>query len=1015
MGEEHGALLDLESTLLADLEELDSPGAYRGFRDRLRHLDFGVLDSTGSRASTWLCSAVSRDELDFEQLAEDLDDQSRLGRAAAFCLVERFGDRPEVLEGLILGLSPYEAPKVGRSGTSHVIHLMGLSGKSGLIPLLERILRENYHHHAPSWTAQALENLGVETGSLWPNRDRSITVSQSGSSIIIHHDSRFSGSSNCPNCEFFPCRINHYYRGAIEDCKLWRKISPETLLEIVDYRKEAERGSTVDASEAPEAQVREACSRAEALAASGELREAAEAWRMAARHATGPDEQLRWITRAMRTMVRAGDRPAAYALTTLAEDKARAAEDEKVIRRWERTRLGLQEELGVYVASQRDQYRTARGRLQADLLARFRRGPGRDPKELAAAAAMGEQYLLQAGGDEWLRYRWQSYLLSTYRTLACPDLAENMFHRTVPHDVADDATKDAGTLGRAVLAARHELYFGEARSAIEQLERLLPRIRANHDPDRRLEYLGYVAEAVATTRKWTFAEALSLIREMRQLYVDLLTGFSSAPSRKRLRERHQRTLECAVRLSAGYAESSGGAMEAEGLAEIWRLIVATRNPELQRARLMLDTDQARRLRSLEDSLHRGLYYYQIEGSERAQFVESFLRRVVDYEVAHVRRERRPVSEGEGLGSADQCLLWFAFGELAPLGTYLLLIRERETCRAVWLRDCDDLFEQMAAWQQYTEKLALRGAGDLRCYREVYSARAQRQVIEKPDEALVHEAVSRLLAESPATDGASSSRDLYPDGPLYTLPIEALPDPARPGFYLGERLATRYCLRPRPHRGAEEMLSLRKGWIGLGGIPAPRDDIGRFAYLPGTRWEVEALAHDLSHRGTSVATCLTYEEAHLENLVDALEKHRPSVLHLAAHGIGDPEYPDACSLVLAVEPGGAAAELLPFRLIRDLPVDGLELAVLSACWSLVGPVGLGTGIEGLAWALLDAGVDHVLASRYPVSDHHTVAFMRCFYEHLFEHPPAEALRRARIAAHRSEGVPLRELGAWALWC
>ncbi len=1019
MDEKNGPHLNLETTLLADLEGLDNLEAYRSFGERLRRLIPGELDTAPSRALTWLHGAISQDDLDFEMLLKDLDDQSRLGRAAAFCLVERFRDNPEILQDLILAPSPYKAPKANRFGSSHIIDLMGLSGSTELIPLLKRVLCENYHYHAPSWIARALENLGAEIDRRWMNDGRSITVTQNGSALFVHHDDRFGGSSNCPSCSFFPCRINDYYRGAIEDCKLRNRTSPAKLFEIVDYRPEAERGPTVEAQETPEISVGIYRRQAEASTSSGQLRQAAEAWQLAAQHAKSADEQLRWITQAMRTMICAGDRPAAYALATLTDDKVQASEDNDVLRRWERTFLSLQEELGVYATDSRNQYRTPQGRIQASLLAHFRRGPDQGLSDLASAVRMTKQYLLQTA-DDWLLYRWQSYLMSSYRVLSRPDLAKDMVSRTAAEFAADDPRN----LETAVLKTRYRLYFEDAQIASKRFRRLLPEIRACQDPDRRLEYLGYVAEAASVARDWSFVESLALAREMSRNYAQALEKLSSAPSRKRLRERHQRTIEGILCLLMVYAEGPKGEMEGEGPAEAWRLIAATRNPELQRVHLALDGQEAGQLDLLENSLHRGLHYYQVEGSERGRFLDKFLRRVVDFEVAHVKRKQQPAAETDAPTSADQRVMWFAFRELEADGTYLLLVNVRARYRAFWLRDCDEIIEHMSTWQQYTEDLSLHestlhGSDDLRGRREVSSARSRRRTIEKPDEALVRNAVGRLLGEildaSEDANKGTKLRDLYPEGPIYTLPLEALPDPAEPGSYIGERLAIRYCLRPRPRRSGDEMISILNGWIGLGGVPAPPGDVGRFGYLDGTRREIEALALDLKSRGASTVISLTGEEAHLENLMDALKKHQPSILHLAAHGIGDAEYPDACALVLAVEPGGAAGVLLPFRLIRDLPVDGIELAVLSACWSLVGPVGAGTGIEGLAWALLDAGVDHVLASRYPVSDQHTVTLMRCFYKHLFDQPPAEALRRARVDAHRLEGVPLRELGAWALWC
>jgi CHAT domain-containing protein len=93
---------------------------------------------------------------------------------------------------------------------------------------------------------------------------------------------------------------------------------------------------------------------------------------------------------------------------------------------------------------------------------------------------------------------------------------------------------------------------------------------------------------------------------------------------------------------------------------------------------------------------------------------------------------------------------------------------------------------------------------------------------------------------------------------------------------------------------------------------------------------------------------------------------------------------------------------------------VELVVLSACSSLLGRSGRGAGMEGLAWAFLQAGVTQVIASRYPVDDRATVTFMRALYRHLQDLPVAEALGRTRDECLRAEGLPLREVGAWSVW-
>ncbi len=64
----------------------------------------------------------------------------------------------------------------------------------------------------------------------------SISVDPGSEGILISTDEKFTGTSNCPDCRFFPCRINRYYPGAIQDCSFWNRTDPETSGGIRDLR-----------------------------------------------------------------------------------------------------------------------------------------------------------------------------------------------------------------------------------------------------------------------------------------------------------------------------------------------------------------------------------------------------------------------------------------------------------------------------------------------------------------------------------------------------------------------------------------------------------------------------------------------------------------------------------------------------------------------------------------------------------------------------------------------------------
>ena len=68
---------------------------------------------------------------------------------------------------------------------------------------------------------------------------------------------------------------------------------------------------------------------------------------------------------------------------------------------------------------------------------------------------------------------------------------------------------------------------------------------------------------------------------------------------------------------------------------------------------------------------------------------------------------------------------------------------------------------------------------------------------------------------------------------------------------------------------------------------------------------------------------------------------------------------------------------------QLPLEGLELAVLSACETGLGELTAGEGVQGLVRAFHLAGCPTVIASLWSVGDDATAALMVVFYHGLWE--------------------------------
>jgi tetratricopeptide (TPR) repeat protein len=159
--------------------------------------------------------------------------------AASLYLITRRADDEAYFRELLLTADPLTRSKGSKEACAFLTKFMGFSGNTQFIPLLYEVLAERYHFCWQSRIVTALNNLDE-----YPNEDniphlRGIRIEKMGgddSRIYIHTDERYDGSSECPQCRFFPCKINKYYAGGIHICKLWNNINPDTLDDIVDKR-----------------------------------------------------------------------------------------------------------------------------------------------------------------------------------------------------------------------------------------------------------------------------------------------------------------------------------------------------------------------------------------------------------------------------------------------------------------------------------------------------------------------------------------------------------------------------------------------------------------------------------------------------------------------------------------------------------------------------------------------------------------------------------------------------------
>ncbi|MFK8163876.1 MAG: CHAT domain-containing protein [Lewinella sp.] len=121
----------------------------------------------------------------------------------------------------------------------------------------------------------------------------------------------------------------------------------------------------------------------------------------------------------------------------------------------------------------------------------------------------------------------------------------------------------------------------------------------------------------------------------------------------------------------------------------------------------------------------------------------------------------------------------------------------------------------------------------------------------------------------------------------------------------------------------------------------------------------------------------------------------SILHLAMHGLADPEAPDLNHLTFA-DAEGRGDNLLYHHEIANMDLSA-RLVVLSACETGVGKHEVGEGVFSLARSFSYAGVPSVVMSLWSAEDASTSELMPAFYAQLADGADqSKALQRAKLA-------------------
>ena len=120
-----------------------------------------------------------------------------------------------------------------------------------------------------------------------------------------------------------------------------------------------------------------------------------------------------------------------------------------------------------------------------------------------------------------------------------------------------------------------------------------------------------------------------------------------------------------------------------------------------------------------------------------------------------------------------------------------------------------------------------------------------------------------------------------------------------------------------------------------------------------------------------------------------------IVHIAAHGFDDNQFPERSGLVLGVDPSSHDDGLLQVGEIMRLHFNA-DLVTLSACNTGLGKIEGEEGVTNLVEAFLVSGARAVVASLWSADDMYTGKLMERFYTHIAEgQSKAAALRQAKL--------------------
>jgi CHAT domain-containing protein len=182
----------------------------------------------------------------------------------------------------------------------------------------------------------------------------------------------------------------------------------------------------------------------------------------------------------------------------------------------------------------------------------------------------------------------------------------------------------------------------------------------------------------------------------------------------------------------------------------------------------------------------------------------------------------------------------------------------------------------------------------------------------------------------------------------------------------------------------------------------------FGPLPGSADEIRQIAAMSNGRATTFLGSDDRKQA----FIDA-SRLGAVLLHVSTHAVADLDNPERSRLLFA--PGQAAQEndFLFLKELYNVNLQGVNMAVLSACDTEQGKLVPGEGIQSFSRALLASGARSALTTLWRVPDQPTTQLVNQFYFFLLKKhkSKAEALQLAKLKLFHS-GTALSHPRYWA---